>query len=170
MHSRGPRARLQLQPDSLSPVLSQGAQASPGRGRGGWSAVLCLSHCGHLCSLQLVQCAQSRFHFHPAVGCGGRWEVMTHPQAPRQHPIVLVRARAQGFGPAPEAASGTPKLGGLIPLWPESGNLCPCSLGIGLGLQTGKGALGSSLPSACPGAGWGDTQPLPLPPGRCHGH
>lgn len=95
---------------------------------------------------------------------------MTHPQAPPQHPNILVCARGQGFGPTPEAASGTPELRGLIPLWPEPGILCPCSLGIGLGLQTGQGALGSSLPSACPGAGRGDTQPLPLPPGRHHGH
>lgn len=102
-------------------------------------------------------------------GVAGDHGPPTGPTSTSQHAGVF---SGPGIWPYPlDAASesGTPELGGLIPLRPGPGNLCPCSLGIGLGLQTGQGPLGSSLPSACPGVGWGDTQPLPPPPGRHRG-
>ena len=92
-------------------------------------------------------------------GVAGDHGPPTGPTSTSQHAGVC---SGPGIWPYPldaASASGTPELGGLIPLRPGPGNLCPCSLGIGLGLQTGQGPLGSSLPSACPGVGWGDMAP-----------
>lgn len=91
---QGSQSSPQLQPDSLSPVLSQGAQTTPvsvaGRPVSGalpepWALLLQLNQC-----LELV----------PLPPCSGVWqEIMAYPQAPPQHPNMLCVLRAQGSGP-----------------------------------------------------------------------